>query len=453
MLEVALAHVRYGFPIVALRPRDKAPAVSGWQGIELGEADVRAYWGAHPAANVGLRCGATGFVALDLDGDEWVAWALDHLPATPLRTVSGSGHGGHLIYRWPVGVPIAKRRLSVAGLPDSRIDKGHVHKGGDLYGDGVQVVLPGSVHPSGGVYRWAHEGPLPALDTVPFFDLAWLDGLSPAAPAVPAATRPAPSTSSSTSSQVKRASAWMAKRDGAIQGCGGDLHTFVTACELVHGFGLSDGEALAQLVAWNARCVPPWSEADLRVKVRSARTSGQGGAKPDRGGETTDREALRTGAASWRAEVQASTSSHDDDRSFFDDEPAPAPTPTKQRRAPADGGARLSFPVKAKGKPVADHSLNTAALLKHYGVTVGYNLMRHTLEIECPTFRPNAERAANATLSWVENRAADHGLGRRCVYPHLVELAREVHPVLDWVQAAPWDGVDRIEALIDTLHL
>ncbi|MBM5813062.1 MAG: hypothetical protein FJ191_14060 [Gammaproteobacteria bacterium] len=39
------------------------------------------------------------------------------------------------------------------------------------------------------------------------------------------------------------------------------------------------------------------------------------------------------------------------------------------------------------------------------------------------------------------------------MYPHLVELAREVHPVLDWVQAAPWDGVDRIEALVDTLHL
>ncbi len=42
MLQVALDHVRYGFPIVALRPRDKAPAEVGWQSVELDEAAVDA---------------------------------------------------------------------------------------------------------------------------------------------------------------------------------------------------------------------------------------------------------------------------------------------------------------------------------------------------------------------------------------------------------------------------
>lgn len=454
MLQVALDHVRYGFPIVALRPRDKAPAEAGWQSLDLDEAAVRAYWSKHPAANVGLRCGATGFVALDLDGDEWVAWALAALPATPLRTVSGSGHGGHFIYRWPVGVPISKRKLSVAGLPDSRLDKGVVHKGGDLYGDGVQVVLPGSVHPGGGLYRWAHDGPLPALDAVPFFDLAWLDG---AVAAVPASARAQalPSMHAPASAEGKayrRAQAWIAKRDPAVAGNRGDEHTFVTACELVHGFGLADADALALLRGWNAGCSPPWTEAELAAKVRSARRSGQGARKEDRQRETTDLEALRTGSASWRSEVQVLPSSHEDERGFFDDDPAvpvaaPVVVPAKT------AGAKLVLPVKAKGKPVADHSLNTAALLKFYGVQVSYNLMRHTLEIKCPGFTPNAERAANATLQWVENRAADHGLARKPVYPHLVELAREHHPVLEWISSRAWDGVDRVEALIGTLHL
>ena len=441
MLQVALEHVLYGFPIVALRPRDKAPADAGWQSVAHDEASVRRYWAERPEANVGLRCGQTGFVALDLDGDEWLAWALQALPSTPLRTVSGSGHGGHLIYRWPVGVPVAKRKLSVPGLPDSRIDKTQVHKGADFYGDGVQIVLPGSVHPSGGVYRWAFDGPMPDLESVPFFDLAWL----PVQVSAPS-QQVLPSTSSHAASvegkAAKRAAAWMARRDPAVQGAGGDSHTFCTAAELVNGFGLDDGAALALLLEWNVRCAPPWSEADLRAKLKSARKSGTGGAKAEKPRETTDLQALRSGVAAWRAEVALPA----DERGFFD-EPVPAPA------APAAKPKRLHFPVQLRGAPAKDHLHNTRALLQWYDVQVRYNLMRHALELEIPTFKPNMERAANACLTWVENRAADHGLARKPVYPHLVELAREHHPVLAWVGSRPWDGVDRVEALISSLQL
>jgi putative DNA primase/helicase len=426
LIDVALAHVRYGLPIVALRPRDKAPAESGWQRLDLDEAAVKAYWSKHPTANVGLRCGATGWVAIDLDGDEWLQWALATLPHTPLRTLSGSGQGGHLIYRWPVGVPVAKRKLSVPGLPDSRLHKGVVHKGADLYGDGVQVVLPGSVHPSGGLYRWAHgDGPMPPAESVPVFDLAWL----------PASTSAHASLSlpAQADAGYRRAQAWIAKRDPAVQGQRGDEWTYVTACELVHGFGLSDADALALLAAWNATCLPPWSSGDLAAKVKSARRSGQGAVKPARPMETTDREALRTGAAEWRAESAV---------------PAKVLTSTSSQSS-----AKLVFPVKVKGRPVPDHSHNTRALLDFYGVQVAYDLMRHALVVTCPTFAPNAERAANATIKWVENRAADHGLARTPIYSHLTELAREHHPVLDWIAAKPWDGEDRVQPLLSTLHL
>ena len=46
-------------------------------------------------------------------------------------------------------------------------------------------------------------------------------------------------------------------------------------CRLVRGFALDDDEAFIVLAAWNARCQPPWTDADLRDKVRRARQYGR----------------------------------------------------------------------------------------------------------------------------------------------------------------------------------
>ena len=40
---------------------------------------------------------------------------------------------------------------------------------------------------------------------------------------------------------------------------------------LVNGFALSDTEAWSILVEYNARCLPPWSERELRHKLSEAR--------------------------------------------------------------------------------------------------------------------------------------------------------------------------------------
>jgi hypothetical protein len=42
------------------------------------------------------------------------------------------------------------------------------------------------------------------------------------------------------------------------------------ASVLWNGFGLSEADTLALLSEYNQRCVPPWSEAELTHKVRSA---------------------------------------------------------------------------------------------------------------------------------------------------------------------------------------
>lgn len=70
---------------------------------------------------------------------------------------------------------------------------------------------------------------------------------------------------------VERARRYLAHVEPAIAGAGGHRATFVAAAKLLHGFELSEEQAFALLAEeYNPRCVPPWSERDLRRKVAEA---------------------------------------------------------------------------------------------------------------------------------------------------------------------------------------
>ena len=67
-----------------------------------------------------------------------------------------------------------------------------------------------------------------------------------------------------------RALAYVAKIPRAVSGAGGHDQTFHVACVLVLGFDLSEDDAMGILREYNQRCEPPWSEAELAHKIRSA---------------------------------------------------------------------------------------------------------------------------------------------------------------------------------------
>ena len=135
-----------------------------------------------------------------------------------------------------------------------------------MRGDGGYVLAPGSVHENGTVYE--PRGTWPAIDDLPTFNPAWV-----AEPSVSPVPRPAPHAAGHAAA-VDRARAYLQAMGPAIQGQGGDLHTYRASCALVIDFALDDGSALELLREWNASCVPPWTEADLAIKVRSASRSG-----------------------------------------------------------------------------------------------------------------------------------------------------------------------------------
>lgn len=70
-------------------------------------------------------------------------------------------------------------------------------------------------------------------------------------------------------SPAGRARRYIAKMPKAVSGSGGHRATFAVACCL-REFGLRWEEAWQVLVEWNAECLPPWAEGDLRHKLADA---------------------------------------------------------------------------------------------------------------------------------------------------------------------------------------
>lgn len=66
------------------------------------------------------------------------------------------------------------------------------------------------------------------------------------------------------------AAAELERRGSAIEGQGGDRHTFSVCSALIHGWALTEAEAWPILECWNATCVPPWDPSELRTKLENA---------------------------------------------------------------------------------------------------------------------------------------------------------------------------------------
>jgi hypothetical protein len=91
----------------------------------------------------------------------------------------------------------------------------------------------------------------------------------------------------------ERARRYLERCPPAISGQQGHNTTFRIVCALVHGFALSEAEALAALHLWNVQCQPPWSECELRHKVISATNASHSRPRGYLAGGTAERCACR----------------------------------------------------------------------------------------------------------------------------------------------------------------
>jgi hypothetical protein len=107
-------------------------------------------------------------------------------------------------------------------------------------------------------------------------DVDWLLASAPPEPRpAPPAPRVPVSARLASTPAIERARAYAAACPPAVQGQGGDAHTFKLAARLARGLKLDDESALTVLLEWNQGCKPPWTEEELAQKIRSARIHGK----------------------------------------------------------------------------------------------------------------------------------------------------------------------------------
>jgi len=139
-LAAAGAHV---FPC---RARGKVPATErGCLDATRDPEQIAAWWTRWPTANIGIACGPTGVVVIDLDGPEGIAaWRellAAHPDTAPTLTARTGGKGLHLFWLAPADRPLGNSAGKIAPKIDSR-------------GRGGYVLAAPSVHPNGTPYRW-----------------------------------------------------------------------------------------------------------------------------------------------------------------------------------------------------------------------------------------------------------------------------------------------------------
>jgi hypothetical protein len=245
LLAAATNYVARGWPVIPLEGKLPKLCWKEFQSRMPTPAELHAWFsdGLDPPTGLGVVTGKlSGLVVIDCDSKQDAAfWQAEH-GSSPLVAATGGG-GIHIYYAMPGEVEVRNR----ARLFGRKID---------IRGEGGYVAVPPSLHPSGACYEWLQFG---VRDPLSEFAPSWiLEGHQ---------ERTLPRTKQT----IKVRNAWAYLRCiRAVAGEGGHNATFRAACRL-RDSGLSVGEALDLLSAWNeTNSSPPWSARELEHKIRTA---------------------------------------------------------------------------------------------------------------------------------------------------------------------------------------
>lgn len=244
----------------------KRPHAEEWQTKEFAPADFT------PEMNLGQRTRYFPAIDIDVDEAEIVTTVEDvarELLGTTARRSRSNSSRCALLYQLE-GEKFKKASVNFT-TRDGRPAKIEV------LGDGQQLVVSGT-HASGVLLEWSTDTTLACIsrETRDEFISAVSGALEAAGCTLSQTTvsaTPPPQTASvprqSDDRRLQRASAYLAKIDPAISHARGHPRTLVAAEHMVLGFELSEEDAFDLLWnEYNPRCDPPWSEKELRHKVR-----------------------------------------------------------------------------------------------------------------------------------------------------------------------------------------
>lgn len=250
LLDEALARADEEFYIFPLRENDKRPAVSDWENwATIDKEKIKTYWEAHPKANIGIACGPSGVVVLDIDNKEGKngSETLFNIEKTEYQNKT-------FAIETPTG---GFHHYFSANGSDLRNTTGKLGEGLDTRARGGYVVAEGSLI-DGKRYRYlGGDSPLKLPKWI-------IDGTQQRAEIIQTEEK------SANIADMKKATEYLnVSAPESIEGAGGDQTLYNVICEL-RDLGLSQNEAFhLTLTLYNPRCVPEWHPDDIRTKVEN----------------------------------------------------------------------------------------------------------------------------------------------------------------------------------------
>lgn len=486
---------RYGFHLVPIEPRRKFPRAKDWGNTCISDPSVaEKYWTERQDWNVGLALGPSRMCSLDIDDllsfrliCDCYGIDLDGLIAeTP--TIQGASSGMRLMFRIPDGVSLEYQKLNWRPRNDPTGDKhraamaaakaardshdnaradriARVAKRWAMFtvfelraacdGHQRQDVLPPSIHPDTGLpYRWVTQ-PRSDWPTPPAWLLAmWKDfapfkkQIAAMCPWQPAADIPADVPARA----AAKGPAVQFKGDSVI-----DRFASETAIEQTltdYGYRqVSQGRWLSphSSTGLPGVVILPGRNA-CWIHHASDPLCSESSGRPvnpfdlfcyySHGGD------VRRAVASLK---QASHVQHRTEQAWRD-------TATiDQTPATVTGGAcDIMSPLpwtNDKGKPLA-HLDNLREVVRRLGVTVRYNVIRKEDEIIIPNQGFTIDNMANASLAWLTSECSLFGFPTDKLKSFLTCIGDQnlYNPVAQWIGSKPWDGIDRVQQLCNTVR-
>jgi len=110
--------------------------------------------------------------------------------------------------------------------------------------------------------------------------------------------------------------------------------------------------------------------------------------------------------------------------------------------------------VKGNGKPKGNFP-NFCQLIEHFKVVCRYNIMSKEVEISIPGANFVADNSKNSALATLRSLAitVEYPVDNLQSFALLYANNNAYHPVVNWIDSKPWDGVDRFEDMVKTLDL
>lgn len=112
-----------------------------------------------------------------------------------------------------------------------------------------------------------------------------------------------------------------------------------------------------------------------------------------------------------------------------------------------------SFPDLNVSGGIKGTIANVRHLLRSYGITVRYNVITKKLLISVPGSRGTSDNFDNSAMTQLISLAALNSVSSSQLPSFVAVIGdrNQFNPVADWINSKPWDGVDRLDDICDTL--